>query len=347
MSASKQSSDAKIGVLEGSALAATLLEQLEQAHKTVWVCSYLCTLDVRAPENSPTRLILKALANAARRGVEVKVLQGTPSDARLDLLNAVAARYLMERGVETRRLKEIDLHAKFFVVDDSCCTIGSHNLTHKALSQNAELSAVVWDVDTASSLSKSFAAMWEKAKPSHVMQVKASQPLVHTSKSKARKKFTATGLSGVDFESIEILEDAKYNTFCQAALAKAQNRIIVAMGLLTFSRLRTHPARQLIEHLIEAHGRGISVNVFTDGSRNWKRSAARKLQASGIPVHFISNGRSFHQKALVIDDQLSILGSHNWTLPALRLSREISLAVRSASFASQMTQAIVSPFAVL
>jgi len=101
------------------------------------------------------------------------------------------------------------------------------------------------------------------------------------------------------------------------------------------------------DNLIAAHDRGLSVNVFTSGARNGKQSAARKLQESGIPVHLLSNGRSFHHKAIVIDDQLVIIGSHNWTLPALSESREISLAVRSAPLAFQMTQAIVSPFAAI
>lgn len=338
------SNNAKIGILADSALAAALLEQLAHARKTVKVCSFLCTLDVLAPENSPARQVIKALTDAARRGVDVRVLIGTARNARVDLLNSVAARYLRERGVATRRPTEIDLHCKFVVVDDSYCTIGSHNITHKALSENAELSAVVWDLATAASLSKNFAAMWEKAKASAaVLQVTTSKP-IQTIRGKAGKRFSATGLSSVGFESIEILEDAEYNKFCSAALAKAQHRILVSMGLMTFSRLRNHPARQLVEELITAHGRGVSVNVFTAGARNGKQSAARKLQASGVPVHFMSNGRSFHHKALVIDDQLTVIGSHNWTLPALSKSREISLAVRSASLAYQMVQAIVSPF---
>ncbi|HYX71255.1 MAG TPA: phosphatidylserine/phosphatidylglycerophosphate/cardiolipin synthase family protein, partial [Nitrososphaera sp.] len=335
-------------VLEGSALAAALVEQLGQARRTVRICSFLCTLDVRVPDNSPARQVIRAIADAAQRGVDVRVLIGSPGDPRLNLLNSVAARYLNERGAATRRVPEIDLHAKFAVIDDGCCTIGSHNLTHKALSQNAELSAMVWDAATTALLTKNFAAMWEKAKTSaNVPQVGMRQTSIQSSRSKSRKNFAAAMASRVAFDTIEVLEDREYLGFCETALAKAQHRIFVAMGLMTFSGLRTHPARQLIERLIAAHDRGVDVNVFTDGSRTGRRSAARKLQASDIPVHFISNGRSFHHKALVIDDQLTIIGSHNWTLPALSKSREISLAIRSTPLAFQMTQAIVSPFAAL
>jgi phosphatidylserine/phosphatidylglycerophosphate/cardiolipin synthase-like enzyme len=310
-------------------------------------------LDVRAPEDSPTRWVITAITDAARRGLDVQVLLGTPSDPRLDLLNRVAARYMTERGVAIRSRPDLNLHSKFVIVDDAFCTIGSHNITHKALSQNAELSAVVWDTATATALTKSFATMWGDGYMTAEVSQVFKWPLgsAQTWLQGCQKSLVATKALSVAFETIEVLENANYFTFCHAALGEAQRRIVVAMGLMTFSGLRSHPARQLIEQVIAAHHRGVSVDVFTgttpERQARDRLTAASNLQAAGVSVHFIRNGRSFHHKALVIDEHLTIIGSHNWTLPALWKNRELSLAVRSTALAFQITQAIVAPFSAL
>jgi cardiolipin synthase len=94
----------------------------------------------------PSYRMLRALRNAAKRGVEVVViLQGEP-DIPLALR---AARCLYDEltgdGVKVYEYLERPLHAKIAVIDDEWATIGSSNLDPLSLALNLEANVVVLD----------------------------------------------------------------------------------------------------------------------------------------------------------------------------------------------------------
>jgi Phosphatidylserine/phosphatidylglycerophosphate/cardiolipin synthases and related enzymes len=94
----------------------------------------------------PSFRMLRALRNAAKRGVEVVViLQGEP-DIPLALR---AARCLYDEltgdGVKVFEYLERPLHAKIALIDDDWSTIGSSNLDPLSLALNLEANVVVLD----------------------------------------------------------------------------------------------------------------------------------------------------------------------------------------------------------
>jgi cardiolipin synthase len=103
----------------------------------------------------PDDQILKAFTDAARRGVDVKIILPAATDSTLALY---AARYdyseLLESGVKIYERRNALLHAKTAVIDGVWSTVGSTNLDYWSLVSDDEVNAVV--------LSREFAAEMEK-----------------------------------------------------------------------------------------------------------------------------------------------------------------------------------------
>jgi cardiolipin synthase len=104
------------------------------------------------PYFAPGRKFRHALASAAQRGVEVKLLIGV---GEIWLQDAVAHSFypkLLEAGVQVIEYHKTQLHAKVAVVDDDWATVGSSNVDGLSLFMNQEANVVVKDAAFARSL---------------------------------------------------------------------------------------------------------------------------------------------------------------------------------------------------
>jgi cardiolipin synthase len=94
----------------------------------------------------PTRRLLRSLAAAARRGVDVRLLLPSRSDAWAPL-HAGRSHYgrLLQSGVRIYERQGALLHAKTTVIDGVWATVGSANLDWRSVVHNAEANAIVLD----------------------------------------------------------------------------------------------------------------------------------------------------------------------------------------------------------
>lgn len=119
-------------------------------------------------ERGEVRYLLHALAEAAHRGLDVRVLLAEVLVERplpIDL-NEPAARFLCARGVSVRRVPErtgIQLHAKSILIDGELVISGSHNWTPGAFQGNTESSVAIMSVDACLLLTQRFEALWAGA----------------------------------------------------------------------------------------------------------------------------------------------------------------------------------------
>lgn len=92
----------------------------------------------------PAPEILKALLEAAKRGVDVEIILPGISDGGL-VLQAGHALYarMLKAGIRIRELKVSVLHAKTAVIDGSWSTVGSTNLDMRSFLHNKEVNVVV------------------------------------------------------------------------------------------------------------------------------------------------------------------------------------------------------------
>ena len=94
----------------------------------------------------PGYRLLRALRNAARRGVDVTlVLQGMPDMPWVRLCSRLLYNYLLRDGVKIHEYCERPLHGKVALVDRHWSTVGSSNLDPLSLSLNLEANLVIRD----------------------------------------------------------------------------------------------------------------------------------------------------------------------------------------------------------
>ena len=105
----------------------------------------------------PDWRIRRALAHAARRGVDVRVMVPGHSDSNA-VWNAMRAHYdgLLSRGVKIYEWQGAMLHAKAVVVDRLWASVGTFNLDHRSLQHNLEVNVNVLDRDFAAELADQF-----------------------------------------------------------------------------------------------------------------------------------------------------------------------------------------------
>jgi cardiolipin synthase A/B len=116
-------------------------------------------VDIAVPYFYPGQRFRAALRNAARRGVQVRLLTQGKVDYRVA---AMAARALYDElraaGVRVFEYTPAFLHAKVAVVDDAWATVGSSNIDPLSLLLNLEANVVVYDADFAAVLAQRFDA---------------------------------------------------------------------------------------------------------------------------------------------------------------------------------------------
>ena len=102
------------------------------------------------------------------------------------------------------------------------------------------------------------------------------------------------------------------------------------------SALPGQPASEvnvLVEDLISAHKRGLKVRVILDQTEGFTDSAndaaAQYLRENGVEVLREDLATQTHAKLVVIDDDKVVVGSTNWTQPALEDGNEASVLITS------------------
>jgi cardiolipin synthase len=116
------------------------------------------SITLTTPYFIPPPRLLRSLRQAARRGVQVRILTAGVSDVPIA---AVAARHvygsLLEAGVRIWELQRQTLHAKTVVVDGFYAHVGSFNLDRWSYDRNHEVVAMTLDPGIGAALEKVFA----------------------------------------------------------------------------------------------------------------------------------------------------------------------------------------------
>ncbi len=110
-------------------------------------------VDIAVPYFYPGRVFRRALRQAAKRGVRVRLLLQGKVDYRIAAMAAQALyQPLVAAGVRIHEYTPAFLHAKVAVVDESWATVGSSNIDPLSLLLNLEANVVVRDADFARAL---------------------------------------------------------------------------------------------------------------------------------------------------------------------------------------------------
>jgi cardiolipin synthase A/B len=106
----------------------------------------------------PDRQTIEALTDAAKRGVDVKIILPGTSDSSLARF---AGEYfysgLLKSGVKLYKRRNVLLHAKTLVIDGVWSTVGSTNMDFWSFSSNDEVNAVILNREFAITMEEMFA----------------------------------------------------------------------------------------------------------------------------------------------------------------------------------------------
>lgn len=183
------------------------------------------------------------------------------------------------------------MHQKILVVDDLKCWIGSANFTPTSLRSHGNLVLGFYCPELAKTLK-------EKA------QTLAREGKVKTI---ASRNFQ---INGQKVEMRFLPDDADAVARIKQLIRSAKKTIKIAM--FTWTR------RDFANEVIEANKRGVRTEVVLDRNSGQGVSALALdiLQRNGIPVRVSQGTPLLHHKFMIVDDEILVNGSANWTKAA-------------------------------
>jgi cardiolipin synthase len=106
---------------------------------------------------APGPEMIGALSDAARRGVDVRLVLPSQTDVSL-VLHAARSYYaqLLEAGVQIYEMEHAVMHAKTAVIDGVLSTVGSSNLDWRSIVSNSEMDVIVLGDDFAGEMQSLF-----------------------------------------------------------------------------------------------------------------------------------------------------------------------------------------------
>jgi phosphatidylserine/phosphatidylglycerophosphate/cardiolipin synthase-like enzyme len=277
------------------------------AGKTLDVCVY----DLDLPE------FAQALLDAHKRGVKVRVIVSEENAAKA---YAVADQFkqMEQLGLLTLAHNRSGLmHNKFMIADGLYVWTGSYNLTRNCSRFNDNHAIVLESSELAENYEKEWQEIFEKrhgkrfAYPTPHPEVNIGGTVVHN-------YFTPE-------------DDTRGGII--AEINKATNEI----AILAFS----FTDRDMTAAVRTAVGRGVKVMSVLDSDMATHPGANTKdLMAMGANVR-MSPGILLHHKVIVIDRQIVVLGSANFSSGAFDKNDENVLIVRAPNFAQAMLREAV------
>lgn len=115
---------------------------------------------------SPDDALVQDLIDAARRGVDVRMILPGFSDAPV-VMHAARSNYalMLEAGIRIYERDDTVLHAKTMTVDGVWSTVGSSNFDYRSFLHNNEANAVIMGPDFAREMEALFALDLQRSKP--------------------------------------------------------------------------------------------------------------------------------------------------------------------------------------
>lgn len=329
---------------------------INTARKNISIMLYQARYYPEHPD-SITNMFVADLIRARQRGVEVRVIVDTgewnPGGAK-NQYNTDFVDRLTTAGVQIWEDNPGDVsHQKVIMADDVVTVVSSHNWLHYSLTSNNEVAAVVYSPEVNAWFRRYFDNRCAEGHPRANAQP-ATAATTETAEIPAMAAFASTaetsavelGLTCQPVVAVEPLANRRfYPAVHDAFLSASKNIDVVERSIDIYDTppmrgkralLPGEPLSEtnvLVDDLVSARQRGVNVRVVMDKSDifdNSKNSkTAEYLQERGVPVYEDDPKVQTHAKLLILDDDKTILGSTNWTYPAIELGNEASILIIS------------------
>ena len=235
----------------------------------------------------------KALLNAQKRGVKIRIVYDTNSKGENIYPDTLHLIKYFPNSVNDRNpiYKNAFMHNKFFVFDNKKVITGSLNLSPTDFSEfNSNAIVLINSVDIAKVYSDKFEKMYNGE--------------FHNTK--FVKNITTYKIGDANVTPLF----SPVNKPITSALIPLINNAHSYIYIPTF--LITH--KDMAQALISAKHRGVKVLIILDATNShMPYSMHKKLRASGILVKTENVAGKMHAKSMIIDDRYTIIGSMNFS----------------------------------
>ena len=315
------------------------LEMIGRAARNLDIEQYY----VSSEPNEPLEDIIKAVVDAGKRGVQVRIIADAGMHKTypqtLDMLGK--QKNISVQLIDYGKILGGIEHAKYFIVDGEEVYLGSQNFDWRALKHIYELGVRIADQGAAKAFTDIFEMDWTLSGPEsakfkvHKELYKVPYILIEGDDTlKYCPTFSPTG-----YISDESLWDEK-----QLVGLIDQAKAEIDFHVLTYSPAanRTGYYEGLDNSLRRAAARGVKVHVMAaDWSKrkptiDYLKSLAVlpniEVKLSTIPEWsggFVPYARVDHSKFLVVDDHLSWIGTSNWEKSYFYNDRNIGVVVEN------------------
>lgn len=334
----------------------------------------LATFDLRADDSGSE--ILAALYHAADRGVQVQLLiDGIYQKLFLDgnkLFQALSA----HENVEVRIYNPITIgnlfrlnyrmHDKYVIVDEQMYLLGGRNtndifLGDKTSGINADRDIFVYDTSGGSGasllqLKDYFDRIWNEThvtakKNRHKAEFYTEQyhelkELYASMKTKYTEIENYTGWEDAtyDVESIVLVDNGtqagrkapQVLQMIEALAVKGKNVIIQTPYVICNDEMY-----DALEHISGQADTKVILNAVEKGSNPWGctdyLNQKDKILDTGVTVYELMNEHAVHTKAVLVDDDISIVGSYNLDMRSTYLDTELMLVIESRQLNEQIS----------
>ena len=333
---------------------------IESAQREIIIVTY------ENHDGESTRDILAAALHKASEGVKVRFLvdgiAGRFDHMGGDLFRAVAS----HDNVEVRFYNLIRpltpwkhmgrMHDKYVIVDDETFILGGRNMFDKflgeytATNRSLDREVLIRGTDSIQQLREYFEGMWSGA------ETTPFKPYINISDARKQKVWDAleARYSGMKADRPELFEACDYDVittptrgvwlisnpttiyakepvvFAQlmALLARARDGAVIHSPYAVLNpymrrSLQSVTDRVPVTMMINAVENG--ANLVGSGDYLYHRG---DVLATGVHLLEYAGGKSYHGKAVAIDDQLSVIGSFNMDLRSTYLDTELMLVMR-------------------
>jgi phosphatidylserine/phosphatidylglycerophosphate/cardiolipin synthase-like enzyme len=250
---------------------------------------------------------------AKNRGVNVRLVTDERS------LRKKAYKRIVAAGISVvNDDKKGFMHNKFCIVDGKYVWTGSYNITDSCAYQNNNNAILLLSPELANIYDDEFAEMFER----HVFKNKReSRPFSFS----GNPYYVKIGQSNINayFSPDNDVEDI---------IVKRIRKARKSICFLAFS----FTSDPIGEAMIERHSSGVEVKgVFEKRGSNSKESEYKKFLVEGIPVKTDRNPRNMHHKVIIIDEEIVITGSYNFSKNASAHNDENLLIIEDAEIAKK------------
>jgi phosphatidylserine/phosphatidylglycerophosphate/cardiolipin synthase-like enzyme len=305
--------------------------------------------------------MLGLLSDAVARGVDVRVMfdrTDTRGDE-VEKLNALGALLRVAPSTGDRRAFTV-CHQKFAVVDDATVVVESANWATTSIPKIDDPEGERWvkgnrewfvalDSRTAAALfTRLFELDWEWEPTAELvaapeLAARAGIPVPFEEVPPPRRFRPVRHEIDADVEIVPILSPQNYLDAVLPLIEGARRSICIEQQYIK-ARESDGPVARLVGAVSERHRAGVEVRIVSSAvfRSGWDATAAslarfgmkRRLRALN-PTMFTHN----HNKGIVIDEEIAVVSSTNWSDNSIAAAREAGLILRDRSVAGYFRNA--------